>query len=90
VVSRLAIKYITGGNQVTMQLTIWYDQCEPTLNATGEIIIFDDTFPHCAWNRSKQERIILYIDFKIPEDIASSLPPPQIYESSDDEAEVRR
>eukprot|EP01102_Stenamoeba_stenopodia_P011387 TRINITY_DN3493_c0_g1_i1.p1 TRINITY_DN3493_c0_g1~~TRINITY_DN3493_c0_g1_i1.p1 ORF type:complete len:268 (+),score=53.82 TRINITY_DN3493_c0_g1_i1:188-991(+) len=53
----------------------------------GEVVIFDDTFPHCAWNKSEHERIILYIDFKIPEDILEILPPLQKYESSDDEEE---
>lgn len=31
-----------------------------------EVIVFDDTHPHSAWNDSDSERIILYIDFKIP------------------------
>ena len=29
--------------------------------------MFDDTYPHSAWNDSDSERIILYIDFKVPE-----------------------
>jgi hypothetical protein len=33
----------------------------------GEVIVFDDTYPHSAWNDSDSERIILYIDFKVPE-----------------------
>jgi len=35
----------------------------------GEVIVFDDTWPHSAWNSSDQERIILYIDFQIPKEI---------------------
>jgi len=34
----------------------------------GEVIVFDDTWAHSAWNASDQERIILYIDFQIPKD----------------------
>jgi aspartyl/asparaginyl beta-hydroxylase (cupin superfamily) len=40
----------------------------------GEVIIFDDTFPHSAWNDSDEERIILYIDFKIPNEVERVLP----------------
>lgn len=40
----------------------------------GEVIIFDDTFPHSAWNESDQERIILYVDFTIPKDVMERLP----------------
>lgn len=40
----------------------------------GEVIVFDDTHPHSAWNDSDSERIILYIDFKISKDEKSHLP----------------
>lgn len=31
--------------------------------APGEMVIFDDTFLHSAWNYSDEERIIFYLDF---------------------------
>jgi len=40
----------------------------------GDVLIFDDTFPHSAWNESDQERIILYIDFMISEENEKKLP----------------
>ena len=30
----------------------------------GEVMIFDDTFEHSAWNKSGQDRAILLLDFK--------------------------
>lgn len=32
----------------------------------GEMIIFDDSFEHSAWNHSNQERIVLMFDFPNP------------------------
>lgn len=29
---------------------------------TGDLVLFDDTFLHSAWNRSDEERIVLYLD----------------------------
>ena len=35
-----------------------------TWKTPGEMIVFDDTFPHAAWNNSDSDiRIVLYIDF---------------------------
>eukprot|EP01090_Pellita_catalonica_P021410 TRINITY_DN8005_c0_g1_i1.p1 TRINITY_DN8005_c0_g1~~TRINITY_DN8005_c0_g1_i1.p1 ORF type:complete len:289 (+),score=50.21 TRINITY_DN8005_c0_g1_i1:617-1483(+) len=54
-----------------------YLQCGPHTHywqKEGEVIVFDDTFPHSAWNKSNTERVILYIDFKIPEKISKTLP----------------
>jgi len=58
----------------------------------GEVIVFDDTFPHSAWNDSDQERVILYIDFKIPEAVLDKLGEIPVehetYESSDEETKA--
>lgn len=32
----------------------------------GESLIFDDTYPHEAWNRSVEQRVILFVDFLRP------------------------
>jgi ornithine lipid ester-linked acyl 2-hydroxylase len=32
----------------------------------GEAVVFDDTFMHSAFNKSNQERVVLYIDFIRP------------------------
>jgi ornithine lipid ester-linked acyl 2-hydroxylase len=32
----------------------------------GHSLIFDDTFPHSAWNDSDQRRIVLFVDFARP------------------------
>jgi aspartyl/asparaginyl beta-hydroxylase (cupin superfamily) len=32
----------------------------------GQSVIFDDTFLHSAWNRSSEERVVLYVDFIRP------------------------
>jgi beta-hydroxylase len=32
----------------------------------GESVIFDDTFLHSAWNKSNEERVVLYVDFIRP------------------------
>jgi len=37
-----------------------------TWKELGEVIIFDDTYPHRAWNSGDEERIVLYLDFDIP------------------------
>jgi hypothetical protein len=34
----------------------------------GGLLVFDDTFPHSAWNRTDQERVVLMIDVKRPTD----------------------
>jgi len=52
--------------------------------SAGESIIFDDTYPHSAENNSDSERIVLYIDFRIPDEIAASLPPIETYDDDDD------
>lgn len=33
---------------------------------TGDLILFDDTYLHSAWNRSDEERIVLYLDLLKP------------------------
>jgi aspartyl/asparaginyl beta-hydroxylase (cupin superfamily) len=33
---------------------------------TGHSLIFDDTYPHEAWNFSHQKRVVLFVDFKRP------------------------
>jgi hypothetical protein len=38
----------------------------------GEIIFFDDVYKHTAWNRSEHERVILYIDFVVPQRIVDT------------------
>jgi len=53
----------------------------------GQVIIFDDTYPHSAENMSDQQRIVLYVDFKIPEDVLPSLPPINVADSSDEDNE---
>jgi len=32
----------------------------------GKSLIFDDSFPHEAWNRSDEIRVVLFVDFKRP------------------------
>jgi len=32
----------------------------------GEVVVFDDTFVHDAWNYSEEERVVLYVDFIRP------------------------
>lgn len=32
----------------------------------GKSVIFDDSFPHEAWNRSDDIRVVLFVDFKRP------------------------
>lgn len=61
----------------------------------GEVIVFDDTYPHSAWNDSDSERIILYIDFKVPEEVVPRLPPLNLSEfvsdsDSEDEEENQK
>ncbi|MEZ5371942.1 MAG: aspartyl/asparaginyl beta-hydroxylase domain-containing protein [Microthrixaceae bacterium] len=34
--------------------------------ANGELLVFDDTYPHTAWNRSDQERVVLFLDIERP------------------------
>jgi len=58
----------------------------------GQAIIFDDTYLHSARNDSNEERIILYIDFLIPEDVIPKLPemspvPSDTEDNYDDEGE---
>jgi len=63
-------------------------QCGPEIHhwrKAGEVIVFDDTYPHAAWNESDQERIILYIDFKIPKDVLASLGGPGEADSDSDD-----
>ncbi|MEO1367133.1 MAG: aspartyl/asparaginyl beta-hydroxylase domain-containing protein [Acidobacteriota bacterium] len=33
----------------------------------GDLVIFDGTRQHGAWNRSDQDRVVLHIDFVKPE-----------------------
>lgn len=33
---------------------------------TGDLVLFDDTFLHSAWNHSNEERIVLYLDLLKP------------------------
>jgi hypothetical protein len=33
---------------------------------TGDLVLFDDTYLHSAWNRSSEERIVLYLDLLKP------------------------
>lgn len=40
----------------------------------GQAIVFDDTFPHSAANETAFERVVLYVDFRIPEEIEPRLP----------------
>jgi len=37
-----------------------------TWKEAGQTVVFDDVFSHTAWNHSKEERIVLYIDFAVP------------------------
>jgi ornithine lipid ester-linked acyl 2-hydroxylase len=30
----------------------------------GQSLVFDDTFPHSAWNESRETRAVLFVDFK--------------------------
>lgn len=32
----------------------------------GKSLVFDDTFPHAAWNRTDETRVILFLDFVRP------------------------
>jgi ornithine lipid ester-linked acyl 2-hydroxylase len=32
----------------------------------GRSLIFDDTFTHAAWNRSREDRVVLFVDFVRP------------------------
>ncbi|KAL6042111.1 Lipid A hydroxylase LpxO [Balamuthia mandrillaris] len=66
-------------------------KCGPEVfnwSKAGDVLVFDDTFPHSAWNESGEERIILYIDFKIPEETLELLgPAPCVYSDSEEEDE---
>jgi len=64
-------------------------QCGPEIHhweKKGDVLVFDDTFTHSAWNESSEERIILYVDFKIPDDVLPNLPDHQ-YGNSESESE---
>ncbi len=37
-----------------------------TNGAKGSVVVFDDTFEHEAWNRSKQTRVVLIFDLWNP------------------------
>eukprot|EP01088_Endostelium_zonatum_P020465 TRINITY_DN7567_c0_g1_i1.p1 TRINITY_DN7567_c0_g1~~TRINITY_DN7567_c0_g1_i1.p1 ORF type:complete len:314 (+),score=113.51 TRINITY_DN7567_c0_g1_i1:66-1007(+) len=53
----------------------------------GEVIVFDDTFPHSAWNSAESERIIFYIDFMIPKEVEEAL---REMETNSDEEEGKK
>lgn len=38
---------------------------EHTWRKPGDVVIFDDNQQHSAWNFSDDERVVLYVDFKI-------------------------
>ncbi|GIV35094.1 MAG: hypothetical protein KatS3mg031_2629 [Chitinophagales bacterium] len=48
------------------------EQCALVINGKevhwqeGRCMVFDDTFPHTAWNRSDKARVVLFIDFIRP------------------------
>lgn len=48
--------------------------------APGELLIFDDTVNHEAWNRSPSTRIVLLFDFLRPGEHAQDAPPPEVAE----------
>ncbi len=37
----------------------------------GEVVVFDDTYEHFAWNKSDLERVVLLIDFTKPSELSS-------------------
>lgn len=45
------------GIQVGRQRRTW---------TNAEVLVFDDTYPHTAWNRSDAERVVLFIDIERP------------------------
>jgi len=46
----------------------------------GEVLIFDDTVNHEAWNRSSATREVLLFDFLRPGERAQDAPPPEVAE----------
>ena len=42
---------------------------EPRCHAEGEILVFDDSKVHMAYNRSARDRVVLIIDFARPEGV---------------------
>ena len=35
-------------------------------SSTGQVLVFDDSLPHSAWNHSRSDRTVLHIDFEKP------------------------
>jgi len=62
------------------------DQCGLRVGSTtrawlpGEVLIFDDTVNHEAWNRSSATREVLLFDFLRPGERAQDAPPPEVAE----------
>eukprot|EP01063_Lacrimia_lanifica_P002326 TRINITY_DN1120_c0_g1_i8.p1 TRINITY_DN1120_c0_g1~~TRINITY_DN1120_c0_g1_i8.p1 ORF type:complete len:235 (+),score=90.83 TRINITY_DN1120_c0_g1_i8:1133-1837(+) len=38
---------------------------QPVAHKEGEVIIFDSTYTHSAYNKSDEDRIVLYVDFQL-------------------------
>jgi aspartyl/asparaginyl beta-hydroxylase (cupin superfamily) len=49
----------------------------------GEVLVFDDTHLHEAWNFTKQERVILLLDFERP---PSFMPPQSLVDAMEKES----
>ena len=51
----------------------------------GQLLVFDDTHVHEAWNLTREERVILLLDFTRPEEF---LTPPDVLDKIEKEASV--